>query len=102
MKQLSNKQWAFGRKLVDFISEDFIIDGEIRKNGQLYKMSLLNCSISQDKVSNEDYDKILFGEKNEDKTSKVLYMEFEMNPKFEKSNYRFMMTTTRQLYLVLV
>ena len=101
MKQLSNKQWAFGRKLVDFIAEDFIIDGEIRKNGQLYKMSLLNCSISQDKVSNEDYDKILFGEKNEDKTSKVLYMEFEMNPKFEKSNYRFMMTTTRQLYLVI-
>ena len=101
MHQISQKQWSFGRKLIDFISDDFIIDGEIRKCGQIYKMSLLNCSISQDKVSNEDYDKILFGEKNNDKKSKVLYMEFEMNPKFEKSNYRFKMTTTRQVYLVI-
>ena len=93
--------WKPQGELIKFVNEEFIIKADARKTGQLFIMSLKNVIFSQDKVKNPNYNKILFGDEQFNTDEKILYIEFENNPAFEKSNYRLLMKTERRVYLII-
>ena len=95
-----NNTWNVGTKLTDFIVDEFSIKGEIKKKGQFFSMGLGNLTITQERVKNKNFVNLVMGENTADKSSKLLYIEFENNPKFKNSNYRLKMTTERALYLI--
>ena len=97
-KDITNNWESYGQ-LIEFLSDEFIINGDIRKKGYLFVVSLKNTCLSQFKVKNRNYYKIMFGE-NDNTEDKVLYCEYESNPKFEKSDNRFLMNTERRLILI--
>ena len=92
--------WKPLMKIVDLTIDKFLIEGHIRKVGQLFIMSIGNITASQSKVKNKNFQNIIKGETTEDPESKLLYIEFENNPHFEKSNYRAKIITERSLYII--
>ena len=90
--------WEYKDILIKFIFSNFDIDGKIFQNSLRLSMSLENIVISHEKSKNKNYEKFFFGE--QENRGKVLYMEFEKNPKFEKSDYKFTMKSEKRIHII--
>ena len=92
------KLWEYKDILIKFVFTSFDIEGKIFHNGLILTMSLENAIITQEKTKNPNFHKLFFGDL--DINGKMLYMEFEINPNFEKSDYRFIMKSEKRIHIV--
>ena len=97
-KKKYDKTWEYKDILVKFIFSSLDLEGKIYQDSILLKMSLDNVIISHEKTKNPNYQKVVFGDI--DNRGKVLYMEFEKNPKLEKSDYKFTMTSEKRIHII--
>ena len=97
-KKINDKTWEYKDILVKFIFSSLDFEGKIYQDSILVTMSLDNVIISHEKTKNPNYQKIVFGDI--DNRGKVLYMEFEKNPKLEKSDYKFTMTSEKRIHII--
>ena len=96
--KINQKPWEYKDILIKFIFTSFDIEGKIFQNSIILKMSLDNAIISHEKSKNPNFQKLFFGDI--DNRGKVLYMEFEKNPKFEKSDYKFIMKSEKRIHIL--
>ena len=85
-------------KMLSMQFDDFSINGEMRKKGQLFRLNIDDITVKQYQLKNNNiYQTILATiEQKDDKPKKdeqiqkgTCYIEFENNPALEKSNFRF-------------
>ena len=95
---VKDKQWEYKDILFQLILTNFDIDGKIFQNSIKLSMSLENVVISHEKSKNPNYKKFIFGDI--ENRGKILHMEFEKNPKFEKSDYKFQMKSEKRIHII--
>ena len=97
-KKINDKTWEYKDILIKFIFSSLDFEGKIYQDSILVTMSLDNVIMYHEKTKNPNYQKVLFGDI--DNRGKVLYMEFEKNPKLEKSDYKFTMTSEKRIHII--
>ena len=95
-------------KMISIISNNFSVYGEIRKKGQYFRLVIDDISVQQFQLKNNNmYGTLLatIEQKNDKKRpneqtrSSACFIEFENNPSFEKSNFRFKFRNTKRLII---
>ena len=95
-------------KMLSMQFDDFSINGEMRKKGQLFRLNIDDITVKQYQLKNNNiYQTILATiEQKDDKPKKdeqiqkgTCYIEFENNPALEKSNFRFKFRNTKRLII---
>jgi len=97
-KNIKNKLWEYKDILIKFIFKSFDLEGKIFHNSLKLSMSLVDAIITHEKSKNPNYQKFIFGDL--DNRGKMLYIEFEKNPNFEKSDYRFIMRSDKRIHIL--
>ena len=92
------KIWEYKDILIKLIVSNFDVEGKIFKKSLKLSISLENAIVTQEKTKNKNFQKLFFGDL--DNKGKVLYIEFEQNPDFEKSDYRFLMRGEKKLHIL--
>ena len=93
------KGWEFKHKLILIHVQNLSVEGKIQKVGIIFLLTLENIIISQEKITNPNYNKIFFGDLTTQ--GKILYIIFEINPKLKKSDLRCKIWSDKQVYIVL-
>ena len=94
-----NGNWKFKQKVMTISIPNLIMELRIFKVGMIFLFTLENIVFTDERIKNPNYNKIIFG----DLTSKgnLLYMIFEINPKFEKSDFRCKIRSEREMYIIM-
>ena len=95
----NNIQWKLYKMILSLDVHHFTHECKIQKVGLILSFSLENIILSQGKLKNPNYTKIIFG----DLTSKgkLISIIFEKNPKLPKSDMRLKMSSERKLIVIL-
>ena len=97
-KNIKDKLWEYKNILIKLVASNFDVEGMLFQSRLKFSISLNNAIITQEKTKNKNYEKLFFGDL--DNRGKVLYLEFEKNPKFEKSDYKFIMRSEKKIHLL--
>ena len=99
MNILENK----GLSMVDIVYENFKIQGELRKKGQLFSLFIDDIKVLQRRQAESPYKSIMetIIDENDKENNGAINMEFENNPALPKSNYRFKFRHSKLLVITL-
>ena len=91
--------WGFIDKVMSFSIQNLIMELKIQNIGMIFLFILENIVISDERIKNPNYNKIIFG----DLTTKgrILCMILEINPKLVKSDLRIKIWSEKNLYIIL-
>ena len=98
-QRTSNGKWEYKHKVMTCSIQNLFMEIRILKLSMKFLFTLENIVITDDRIKNMNYNKIMFGDllnKN-----KILCMILEINPKLEKSNLRCKIWSERQVYIIL-
>ena len=99
VKKKENGNWEFMSKLVSISVQSLNMEGKIQKVGIYFLFTLENIIVTQEKIKNPNYNKIIFGDLTSNE--KILTIYFEINPKLKKSDYYCKITSGRPMYIIL-
>ena len=94
-------------KMVSMIFKNFKVVGEIRKQGQLFTLSIEDIYMKQYQLKNTVYSTLIASiedkdnNKNEKFSQGAFYIEYENNPAYEKSNFRFKFRNSKRLIITI-
>ena len=100
-KRNNDGKWEFQEKVMTISIYTLFTEIKILKNAILKMLfTLENILITDDRIENLNYNKIIFGDLTE-KNKNVLCMIFEINSKFKKSDYYCKIWSERVLNIIL-
>ena len=99
-------------KMITMKFDRFNVIAEMKKKGQFFSLLIDDISVTQYQLKNDNVYETLMAsiEQKDDKNEKdeiekdkqgALYIEFENNPQFEKSNFRFKFRNTKRLVITM-
>ena len=94
-------------KMLSMIFNNFKVVGEIRKQGQFFSLSIGDISMKQYQLKNTVYSTLIASieEKNnyfgDDSNEGAFHIEYENNPAYEKSNFRFKFRNSKRLIITI-
>ena len=91
-------------KMASMIFKTFKVTGEIRKQGQFFSLSIGDVYMKQYQLKNTVYSTLIASieDKNKNNLSEgAFYIEYENNPAYEKSNFRFKFRNSKRLIITI-
>ena len=79
--------------------QNLFMELRILRAGMMFLFTLENIVITDDRIKNMNYNKIIFGDLLS--KDKLLGMILEINPKLAKSDIRIKIWSERQMYIIL-
>ena len=98
-QRISEGIWKYEGEVMTFSIQNLFMELRVLKVGMLFLFTLENIVITDDRIKNMNYNKIIFGDLLS--KDKLLGMILEINPKLAKSNLRLKIWSERQMYIIL-
>ena len=95
----SDGLFKYINKAMTFSIQNLFMELRILKSGMMFLFTLENIVFTDDRITNMNYNKIMFGDLLS--KDKILCMILEINPKLAKSNLRCKIWSERQMYIIL-
>ena len=92
--------WKYEGEVMTFSIQNLFMELRILKISMMFLFTLENIVVTDDRIKNLNYNKIMFGDLLS--KDKLLGMILEINPKLEKSNLRLKLWSERQMYVILI
>ena len=92
-------KWGYKHKVMTFSIQNLIMELKIQNIGMIFLFTLGNIIISDERIKNPDYNKIIFGDLTTQ--GRILCMILEINPKLVKSDLRIKIWSEKNLYIIL-
>ena len=98
-QRISEEIWKYESEVMTCSIQNLFMELRILRAGMMFLFTLENIVITDDRIKNMNYNKIIFGDLLS--KDKLLGMILEINPKLAKSDIRIKIWSERQMYIIL-
>ena len=98
-KRKEEGKWGFEDKILVFSIYNLKIELEMKKVGMIFVFILENIIISHEKIKNQNYKKIIFGDSNS--KGNIFNVFIEINPQLLKSDLNIKIYTEKNMFMIL-